>query len=50
MNVNISRFQPINLYSSCFSPFQNGKNLSVKNIVSPDDKLSQNLMNKFFII
>ena len=47
MNVNISRFQPINLYSSCFSPFQNGKNLSVKNIYSPDDKTSQNLINKF---
>ena len=46
-NSNIPKFQPINLYSTCQSPFQTGKNLSVKNISSPDDKISQNLLNKF---
>ena len=46
-NSNLPKFQPINLYSTCLSPFQNDKNLSVKNISSPDDKVSQNLMNKF---
>ena len=47
LNSNIPKYQPINLYSTCQSPFQTGKNLSVKNISSPDDKVSQNLMNKF---
>ena len=47
INSNYPKFQPINLYSTCQSPFQTGKNLSVKNISSPDDKVSQNLMNKF---
>ena len=47
INSNSSKFKPITLYSSYLSPFQNGKNLSVKNISSPDDKVSQNLMNKF---
>ena len=47
INSNLPKFKPINLYSTCLSPFQSEKNLSVKNIVSPDDKLSQNLMNKF---
>ena len=47
INSNIPKFKPINLYSTCLSPFQNDKNLSVKNITSPDDKVSQNLMNKF---
>ena len=47
INSNIPKFQPINLYSTCQSPFQTGKNLSVKNISSPDDKISQNLLNKF---
>ena len=46
-NSNSPKFQPINLYSTCQSPFQTGKNLSVKNISSPDDKISQNLLNKF---
>ena len=46
INNNYPKFRPLNLYSSCFSPFQNGKNLSVKNINSPDDKVSQNLLNK----
>ena len=47
INNNIPKHKPLNLYSSCFSPFQCGKNLSVKNINSPDDKVSQNLLNKF---
>lgn len=47
INSNNQKYKPINLYSTCFSPFQNEKNLSVKNISSPDDKISQNLMNKF---
>ena len=46
-NSNLPKFQPINLYSTCLSPFQNDKNLSVKTINSPDDKVCQNLMNKF---
>ena len=46
INNNFSKYRPLNLYSSCFSPFQNGKNLSVKNINSPDDKVSQNLLKK----
>ena len=47
INTNIPKFRPINLYSSGFSPFQNGKNLSVKGINSPDVKESQNLLSKF---
>ena len=47
INSNLPKFRPINLYSTCLSPFQNDKNLSVKSISSPDDKVSQNLMNKF---
>ena len=47
INSNIPKFMPINLYSTCLSPFQNDKNLSVKTLNSPDDKVSQNLMNKF---
>ena len=46
INNNIPKYRPLNLYSSCFSPFQTGKNLSVKNINSPDDKVSQNLLKK----
>ena len=46
-NSNFPKFQPINLYSSCLSPFQNDKTLSVKPITSPDDKVSQNLFHKF---
>jgi len=47
INTNIPKFKPINLYSSYFSPFQDGKNLSVKNINSPDIKETQNLLSKF---
>ena len=47
ISSNAPKFQPINLYSTCQSPFQTSKNLSVKDISSPDDKVSQNLMNKF---
>ena len=47
INTNIPKFRPINLYSSSFSPFQNGKNLSVKGINSPDIKETQNLLSKF---
>ena len=47
INSNLPKFKPINLYSTCLSPFQTEKNLSVKGINSPDDKVSQNLMNKF---
>ena len=47
MNTNMPKFKPINLYSSYFSPFQDGKNLSVKNINSPDVKETQNLLSKF---
>lgn len=47
INTNIPKFRPINLYSSNFSPFQNGKNLSVKTIYSPDLKETQNLLSKF---
>ena len=47
INSNLPKFKPINLYSTCLSPFQNDKNLSVKTINSPDDKVCQNLMNKF---
>ena len=45
--TNLPKFRPLNLYSSCFSPFQSGKNLSVKNINSPDVKESQNILSKF---
>ena len=47
LNGNIPRNQPIALYSAYLSPSQNDKTLSVKNISSPDDKLSQDLLNKF---
>lgn len=47
INTNLPKYKPINLYSTYLSPFQSEKNLSVKNINSPDDKVSQNLMNKF---
>ena len=47
INNNILKYRPINLYSSYYSPFQTEKNLSVKNINSPDDKVSQNLYSKF---
>ena len=47
LNANIPKFRPLNLYSSCFSPFQNGKNLSVNGINSPDLKETQNLLSKF---
>ena len=47
INNNILKYRPINLYSSYYSPFQTEKNLSVKNINSPDDKISQNLYSKF---
>ena len=47
LNTNIPKNKPINLYSTYLSPFQSEKNLFVKNINSPDDKISQNLMNKF---
>ena len=47
INNNILKYRPINLYSSCFSPFQNEKNLSVKNMNSPDYKVTQNLYSKF---
>ena len=46
-NGNIPKIQPINLYSAYLSPPQNDKFLSVKNIISPDDKLNQDLLNKF---
>ena len=46
-NGNIPRMQPINLYSAYLSPPQNDKYFSVKNITSPDDKLNQDLLNKF---
>ena len=47
ISSNFPKFRPLNLYSSCFSPFQSGKNLSVKNINSPDVKESQNILSKF---
>ena len=47
LNSNAPKFKPINLYSTYMSPPQNDKNFSVKNITSPDDKLKQDLMNKF---
>ena len=47
INSNIPKYKPINLYSTYLSPFQTEKNLSVKSINSPDDKINQNLMNKF---
>ena len=47
ISSNFPKFKPLNLYSSCFSPFQSGKNLSVKNINSPDVKESQNILSKF---
>jgi hypothetical protein len=47
LNSNMPKFKPINLYSTYLSPSQNDKNFSVKNITSPDDKLNQDLLNKF---
>ena len=47
INTNLPNIRPINLYSSYFTPFQNDKNLSVKNINSPDEKETQNLLSKF---
>ena len=46
-NNNMPKFKPVNLYSTYLSPSQNEKNFSVKNINSPDDKLNQDLLNKF---
>ena len=46
-NNNMTKFKPVNLYSTYLSPSQNDKNFSVKNITSPDDKLNQDLLNKF---
>ena len=46
-NTNMPKFKPVNLYSTYLSPSQNDKNFSVKNITSPDDKLNQDLLNKF---
>ena len=46
-NGNNSKYKPVNLYSTYLSPQQNEKNFSVKNITSPDDKLNQDLLNKF---
>ena len=47
LNSNMPKFKPVNLYSTYLSPSQNEKNFSVKNINSPDDKLNQDLLNKF---
>ena len=47
MNSNMPKFKPINLYSTYLSPSQNDKNFSVKTVTSPDDKLNQDLLNKF---
>ena len=47
LNSNMPKFKPINLYSTYLSPSQNDKNFSVKNVTSPDDKLNQDLLNKF---
>ena len=47
INSGLPKFKPVNLYSTYLSPMQNDKNFSVKNITSPDDKLNQDLMNKF---
>ena len=47
LKSNIPKFQPINLYSTYLSPPQNDKFFSVKNVASPDDKLNQDLLNKF---
>ena len=47
LNSNIPKFKPVNLYSTFLSPSQNDKNFSVKNVTSPDDKLNQDLLNKF---
>ena len=47
LNSNLPKFKPINLYSTFLSPPQNDKNFSVKNVISPDDKLNQDLLNKF---
>ena len=47
LNGNNTRYQPISLNSAYLSPPQNDKNLSVKDICSPVDKLSQDLLNKF---
>ena len=46
-NNNMPKFKPVNLYSTYLSPSQNDKNFSVKNMASPDDKLNQDLLNKF---
>ena len=46
-NSNMPKMKPVNLYSKYLSPSQNDKNFSVKNIYSPDYKLSQDLLNKF---
>lgn len=46
-NSNMPKMKPVNLYSKYLSPSQNDKSLSVKNVCSPDDKLNQDLLNKF---
>lgn len=46
-NSNMPKVKPVNLYSKYLSPNQNDKNFSVKNVSSPDDKLNQDLLNKF---
>ena len=46
-NSNMPKMKPVNLYSKYLSPTQNDKNFSVKNVCSPDDKLNQDLLNKF---
>ena len=47
INSGLPKFKPVNLYSTYLSPMQNDKNFSVKTVTSPDDKLNQDLMNKF---
>ena len=47
LNSGLPKFKPVNLYSTYLSPMQDDKNFSVKTITSPDDKLNQDLMNKF---
>ena len=47
LNGNIPKCRPVNLYSTYLSPSQNEKTFSVKNVISPDEKLSQDLLNKF---
>lgn len=47
MNSDMPKFKPVNLYSSYFLPFQNGRNFSVKNEESKEGQLSQNLLNDF---